>query len=220
MTTRRLALAAVLALGATVALAAPAKPHAKAQAATPGAEAKGPPADFSLGSPKAKIQVVEYASLSCPHCARFNNDVFPAFKARYVDSGQVRYTLREMLTPPAEVAAAGFLLARCAGPDKYFNVVDAVFRSQPRWTQGDGDIRPIFLEIAKNNGLSEAQFDACLTNQASLTALQSRVQAAVDAGVNSTPTFFVNGKKVSEGEMTLEALDAAIAAAKKPKSGG
>jgi protein-disulfide isomerase len=220
MTTRRLALAAVLALSATVALAAPAKPHAKAQAAKPGAEAKGPPVDFSLGSPKAKVQVVEYASLSCPHCARFNADVFPAFKAKYVDTGQVRYTLREMLTPPAQVAAAGFLLARCAGPDKYFKVVDEVFRSQPRWAQGDGDIRPIFLEIAKNNGLTEAQFDACLTNQASLTALQGRVQAAVDAGVNSTPTFFVNGKKVSEGEMTLEALDAAIAAAKKPKTGG
>jgi protein-disulfide isomerase len=220
MTTRRLALAAVLALGATVALAAPAKPHAKAEAGKPGPEAKGPPADFSLGSPKAKIQVVEYASLSCPHCARFNIDVFPAFRARYVDTGQVRYTLREMLTPPAQVAAAGFLLARCAGPDKYFKVVDEVFRSQPRWTQGDGDIRAIFLEIGKNNGLSEAQFDACLTDQAGLTALQGRVQAAVDSGVNSTPTFFVNGKKVSEGEMSLEALDAAIAAAKKPKSGG
>jgi protein-disulfide isomerase len=213
MTTRRLALAAVLALAATAALAAPAKPHAKAAA-------KAPPADFSLGSPKAKIQVVEYASLSCPHCARFNADVFPAFKAKYVDTGQVRYTLREMLTPPAQVAAAGFLLARCAGPDRYFKVVDEVFRSQSRWTEGDGDIRPIFLEIAKNNGLSEAQFDACLKDQASLSALQSRVQTAVNAGVDSTPTFFVNGKKVAEGEMTLDQLDAAIAAAKKPKKGG
>jgi protein-disulfide isomerase len=196
--TRRLVLAAALALSAGAVLAAPAKP----------------PGDMSLGSPKAKVQVVEYASLSCPHCARFNNDVFPAFKARYVDTGQVRYTLREMLTPPAQVAAAGFLLARCAGPGKYFKVVDEVFRSQPRWTQGDGDIRPIFLEIANNNGLSETQFDACLKNPDSLAALQSRVQAAVDAGVNSTPTFFVNGKKVGEGEMSLEQLGAAIAAAR------
>jgi len=113
---RRLVLIAALALAAGPVGAAPAKP----------------PADYSLGSPKAKVQVVEYASLSCPHCAKFNEEVFPAFKAKYVDTGQVRYTLREMLTPPAEVAAAGFLLARCAGPAKYFGVVDAVFRSQPR----------------------------------------------------------------------------------------
>jgi protein-disulfide isomerase len=219
MPTRRLALIAAAALTATAAFAAPAKeaakPHAKAADAAP-----AKPADMSLGSPRAKVELVEYASLSCPHCARFNNDVFPAFRTRYVDTGKVRYTLREMLTPPAQVAAAGFLLARCAGPAKYFKVVDEVFRSQPRWTEGDGDIRPIFLEIAKNNGLTEPQFDACLSDQAGLAALQARVQTAVSAGVNATPTFFINGKKVGEGEMTLEQLDAAIAEAKKPKKGG
>ncbi|MDB5447797.1 MAG: dsbA, partial [Phenylobacterium sp.] len=76
--------------------------------------------DMSLGPPDAKVKVVEYASASCSHCARFNNEVFPAFKAKYVDTGKVNYTLREFLTPPEEVAAAGFLLARCAGKDKYF----------------------------------------------------------------------------------------------------
>ena len=167
---------------------------------------------MSLGSPKAKVQVVEYASLSCPHCARFNSEVFPGFKAKYVDTGKVRYTLREMLTPPAQVAAAGFLLARCAGPAKYFKVVDEVFKSQPRWA--DGQIKPIFQEIAKNNGLSDAQFEACLTDQAALKALNGRVQAAIDAGVDSTPTFFIGGEK-HEGEMTLDQLDAAIAEAAK-----
>jgi protein-disulfide isomerase len=227
MPTRRLALIAALALAAQPALAAaskaPAKPHAKAAATAKKAPAaKGPtaPDDMTLGSPKAKVQVVEYASLSCPHCARFNSEVFPAFKAKYVDTGQVRYTLREMLTPPAEVAAAGFMLARCAGPSKYFTVVDQVFKSQAKW--GDGDIKPVFLEIAKANGLTEDQFDACLSDQKGLAALQARVQAAVDAGVDSTPTFFVNGKKIAAGEIGLDKLDAAIAEAKsgKPKTGG
>jgi protein-disulfide isomerase len=209
--TRRLALvAAALALVA-VPLAGAAKIRAKPAAAAS--------ADMSLGSPRAPVQVVEYASLSCPHCAKFNSEVFPAFKAKYVDSGQVRYTLREMLTPPAQVAAAGFLMARCAGPRRYFKVVDEVFRSQPRWAQGDGDIKPIFLEIARNNGLTPAQFEACVTDEAALAALRKRVESALAAGVDSTPTFVVNGKKY-EGEMSLEQLDAAIAAARKAKKGG
>jgi len=205
MPTRRFALTATL--SAVLALAA-----GQAPAAAPAAAAKLPvqAGDMSLGSPKAKVQVVEYASLSCPHCARFHADVFPAFKAKYVDTGKVRFTFREMLTPPAEVAAAGFMLARCAGPSKYFKVVGEVFDSQSRWTEGD--LKPIFVEIAKANGVSEAQLDACLTDQAGLQALNGRVKAAIDAGVNSTPTFFVNGKKF-EGEMTLQQLDAAIAAA-------
>ena len=184
---------------------------AVAAAPAPSGMLPAQPGDMSLGSPKAKVQVVEYASLSCPHCARFNADVFPAFKAKYVDTGQVRYTFREMLTPPAEVAAAGFMLARCAGPDKYFKVVDEVFRSQSRW---DGDIKPIFLGIAKNNGLSEAQFESCLSSKANLEGINARVKSALDSGVSSTPTFFINGKKI-EGEQTLEKLDAAITAARK-----
>lgn len=202
MRTRRRLLSLALAVGVAGggALAAPAASKLPPQ-----------PGDMSLGSPKAKVQVVEYASLSCPHCARFNSEVFPAFKAKYVDTGKVRYTLREMLTPPAEVAAAGFMIARCAGPGKYFKVVDAVFRSQSRW---DGDIKPIFLGIAKDNGLTEAQFESCLGSQANMDAVNKRLKGAIDAGVSSTPTFFVNGKKY-EGEQSLEKLDAAIAAAGK-----
>src|SRR5271170_7604643 len=79
--------------------------------------------DMSLGNPTAKVTVIEYASASCPHCARFNNDVFPAFKTKYIDSGRIHYVFREFLTPPVEVAAAGFLTARCAGKDKYFSVL-------------------------------------------------------------------------------------------------
>jgi len=204
LSTRRrllsLGLAAILAAGgAAAAASAPAKLPPQ-------------PGDMSLGSSKAKVQVVEYASLSCPHCARFNAEVFPAFKAKYVDTGKVRYTFREMLTPPAEVAAAGFMMARCAGPSNYFKVVDAVFRSQSDWEEGK--IKPLFLAIAKDHGLTEAQFEACLTNQENMKAVNARLKAALDAGVTSTPTFFVNGKKY-EGEQSLDALDAAIAAAGK-----
>jgi protein-disulfide isomerase len=167
--------------------------------------------DMTMGKADAPVKVVEYASATCPHCARFNAEVFPAFKAKYVDTGKVRYTLREMLTPPAEVAAAGFMLARCAGPKNYFKVVDAVFASQSKW---DGDIKPIFQGIARDNGLTDAQFEACLTNPDNIKGVNARVKAAIDAGVSSTPTFFINGVKY-EGEQSLEKLDAAIAAAKK-----
>jgi len=202
MPSRRFALASILGAALTLAAGpAPAAGPAKLPAAA---------GDMSLGSPTAKVQIVEYASLSCSHCANFHNDVFPAFKAKYVDTGKVRFTFREMLTPPAEVAAAGFLLARCAGPSKYFKVVGELFESQPRW--GDGDLKPIFVGVAKANGLDEAKFDACLTDQAGLQALNGRVKAALDAGVDSTPTFFVNGKRYA-GELSLKQLDAAIAAA-------
>src|SRR5579862_6210988 len=138
------ALAAAASLAASAAVAAPATL----------------PGDMPMGSPKAKIEVIEYASLSCPHCAHFNETIFPSLKAKYIDTGKVRYTLKEMLTEPATVAAAGFLIARCAGPDKYFKVVDEVFRSQPRWQPGS--IKPVLQEIAAANGVDAAKFDACL----------------------------------------------------------
>lgn len=200
---RRAVLSLALALAAGSALADEAPPKAPATA----------PGDMSLGNPKAKVQVIEYASASCPHCARFATEVFPTFKQKYIDTGRVHYTLRELLTPPVTVAAAGFLMARCAGPSNYFKVVDEVFRSQSRWTEG-AQIKPIFVEIAKNNGLSEAQLDACLQDKKAIEALDARVKAGQAAGINATPTFFVNGKLVAEGEITMQKLDAAIAAAK------
>jgi protein-disulfide isomerase len=170
--------------------------------------------DMSLGSPDAKVQVVEYASASCSHCAKFNNTVFPAFKAKYIDTGKVHYTLKEFLTPPEEVAAAGFLMARCAGKDKYFTVLDAIFTNQPEMFQS-GDFRGVLLRIAQSVGMTEEQFNKCVSDPDALKALNARVQQAIKDGVASTPTFFVNGKKVAEGEVTLEKLSAAIAAASK-----
>ena len=172
------------------------------------------PNEMSLGSPRAPVTVVEYASLGCPHCAAWARDVFPAFKKTYVDTGKVRYVLKEMLFGDSTVAAAGFMTARCAGPDKYFTVVDQVFRSQARWTQGN--IKPIFQEIAAANGLDEARFNACITDQAAAEGVARRAQNASDQdGVNSTPTIFINGKKLDSVPLTPAEMDAAIAAALK-----
>src|SRR5690606_38164649 len=94
--------------------------------------------DMTEGAANAPVEVIEYASTSCSHCAAWGNDVYPQFKAKYIDTGQARYTVREILTPPQAFAAAGFLLARCAGEDRYFNVLEAVFRAQePMFATGD-----------------------------------------------------------------------------------
>jgi len=173
--------------------------------------------DPSLGRSKAKVWVEEYASLSCVHCAHFNNEVFPAFKARYIDTGKVRYTLHEILTSPTEFAAAGFLTARCAPPAKYYAVIDAIFRGREAMFSGD-DVRGGLLTAAKSAGVTAAQFDACLNDPAALEALNARVaKNAVDGEIHATPTFVVNGVKVKEGVMSLEELDAAVADAAKAK---
>lgn len=171
--------------------------------------------DMSLGNPDAKVKVVEYASASCSHCARFNNTVFPAFKAKYIDSGKVYYTLKEFLTPPEEVAAAGFLMARCAGKDKYFTVLDAIYKNQAEMFQ-TGDYRGVLLRIAQSAGMTEEQFNKCVSDPEALKALNARVQRAINQDkISGTPTFVVNGKQIATGEVTLAQLDAAIAAASK-----
>ena len=204
--TRRAAILAAAAGG--VVIAAPAL-----------AAVKAAPGDMNLGDPKAPIHVVEYLSLTCPHCAHFHADVFPAFKAKYIDTGRVYFTIRELLTAPAQVAAAGFLLARCNGGKDYFPIVDEVFKSQSRW-QG-GSIKPIFLEIAKKHGLTEAQFEACITDEKAQADLQKRLEYATGTDkVTGTPTFFVNGVLLPTAETpTLADLDAAIAKAAKPAGG-
>jgi len=167
--------------------------------------------DMSMGNSQAKVTVIEYASASCPHCAEFNNEVFPAFKAKYIDTGKIHYVFREFLTPPVEVAASGFLIARCAGKDKYFSVLDAIYRGQQAMYQS-GDYRGALLRIAESAGMSEAQFNACTTDDAALKALSDRVDKAVKDGINATPTFLVNGTKM-DGAATLASLDSAVAAA-------
>lgn len=172
-------------------------------------------ADMTMGDPNAKVKMVEYASLTCSHCGKFNNEVFPAFKAKYIDTGKVHYTFKEFLTPPNEVAAAGFLTARCAGKDKYFNVTDAIFHAQQEMFT-TGDMRGILLRTAQSAGLTEEKFNACITDEAALKALNDRVEKAIKVDkITATPSFMINGKKAKEGEMTLAELEAAVAEASK-----
>lgn len=184
---RRLCLAlAALMLAGAPALAAP-KPYLGEE--------------VDLGNPKAPITVVEYASASCPHCARFNNDVFPAFKAKYIDTGKVHYVLRELLTEPQDFAAAGFLTARCAGRDRYLAVLDAIFHDQQKIYES-GDLLGGLQAIGQKFGLSEADVKACIADHAAVDALNARLAAAEKAGIDSTPTFIINGRKL-EGETSL-----------------
>ncbi|QUD87101.1 DsbA family protein [Phenylobacterium montanum] len=172
--------------------------------------------DMSMGNPAAKVTVIEYASASCPHCARFNDDVFPAFKAKYIDTGKINYVFREFLTPPENFAAAGFLTARCAGKDNYFKVLDTIYHDQTAIYQS-GDFHGGLLRIAQSAGLSESQFNNCVNDEKAINQLQDRVERyAKQDGITGTPTFFVNGKKL-DGEQTLASLDAAIAAAQAGK---
>ena len=166
--------------------------------------------DNTLGDPKAKVTVVEYASVACPHCARFNNDVFPAFKKEFIDTGKVYYVAREALTGEPTIAAAGFLLARCAGKDKYFAVTDAIYRAQDQIFQS-GDVHGVLLHIAQSAGMNEDQMNKCITDDKAIKALNDRVEKySKQDGVDSTPTFIVNGKKLPPGEISLAQLEAAI----------
>lgn len=170
--------------------------------------------DMSMGNPAAKVTMIEYASVSCPHCARFDMDVFPAFKAKYIDTGQVRYVAREALTGDPAIAAAGFLTARCAGKDKYFQVVDAIYHAQQEMFTS-GEPHAVLLNIARSAGLTDARFDSCIKDDAALKALNARWEHYVkDDNINATPTFVINGKVYNKGEMSLPELDKAVAEAK------
>lgn len=175
--------------------------------------------DMSMGKADAPVTVIEYASLACVHCAKFNNEVFPAFKAKYIDTGKVRYVFREFITAPPELAAAGALLARCAGKDKYFNVIDAVFHGQDE-IFNTGDVRGVLLRVAQSAGMNEDKFMACVGDEKALNDLNARVEKySKEAKIEGTPTFFFNADKYDKGEMTLAEMDAAydkaLAATKK-----
>jgi len=170
-------------------------------------------ADMSMGSATAKVTMIEYASVSCPHCARWNNDVFPTIKTKYIDTGRVRYVMREALTGEPSIAAAGFLTARCAGAGKYFQVVDAIYHSLEEM-ETTGQPRPILQRIAQSAGLSKEQFDTCIRDEKALKDLNARWEGYVkDDKINGTPTFIINGKRYEKGEMPLAEMEAAIAEA-------
>jgi len=162
----------------------------------------GPDGDVMVGSDKAPVTIIEYASMTCPHCAHFATTTFPELKQRYIDTGKVRYTLREF--PLDALAAAGFMLARCGGNDKYMPIVDTLFAKQADWIVKEP--LPVLKSIAKQFGFTEDSFDQCLANQRLLDSIQEvRDHAAEKLGVNSTPTFFINGKRLI-GDLSIEQM--------------
>ena len=159
--------------------------------------------DMVMGKADAPVTIVEYASMTCPHCAHFQETTFPELKKRYIDTGKVRYIFREF--PLDNLAAAAFMLARCAGgldSAKYYAMIDTMFAQQQTWAV-EKPIPPL-MAIAKQAGFTEKSFDECLANQKLLTGIEDVRQRGIkEFQVDSTPTFFINGKR-TVGAVTID----------------
>jgi len=166
----------------------------------------GPLGDNSLGAANAPVIIVEYASMTCPHCAHFHETTYPELKKKYIDTGKVRFIFREFPLDP--LAAAGSMLARCAGKDKYFPMIETLFSQQKDWVV-QKPLEPM-LGIARQAGFTQQSFDECLANQEMLAGIEETRTRAMKLGVNSTPTFFINGK-IFRGGLTAEELDKQLA---------
>ncbi len=168
----------------------------------------GPLPELVLGKADAPITVVEYASMTCSHCANFHNKVFEALKEKYVDTGKVRFIMREF--PLDNLAAAASMLARCAGDGKTFPLISALFAKQEDWAFVRGDPKPALFKIAQQAGFTQETFEKCLTDQKLLDDISTIRSRAVETfGVNSTPTFFINGKRMNAAP-NLEEFDKAF----------
>lgn len=149
----------------------------------------------ALGNPQAPVTIVEYASLTCSHCADFHTQTFPELKTKYIDTGKVYFILREMPFDP--VATAGFMLARCMPEQAYFPTVSALFETQKSWAFSK-DPASGLRTIARQAGMSDAAFEKCLTDNDLAAKVQaSATYAHEQLGVNATPNFFINGKKIN-----------------------
>ena len=167
-----------------------------------------PKNDNIIGDFNAPITVVEYASMTCPHCANFHQLTYPELKKKYIDTGKVRLVFREF--PLDRIAFAAAALARCAGEKKFFPFVDMLFRTQDKWAKGPGSPAPRLFKMAKQAGFDEKSFNACMRNK----DVSDRIEKVMNTGrekhqVSSTPTLFVNGKKV-EGGNSLADLEKAM----------
>jgi len=169
--------------------------------------------DMAMGAAEdtAKVTVIEYASVTCHVCAAWQAENWDAFKRTYVDTNKVRYVFREIPTPPAEIAVAGFLIARCAGSEKYFDVVHELLATQEEMRV---DPRATLFRVGNGAGLSNERIQQCITDEAGMAAIEDRAQQARSAGVEGTPTFFVNGEKIitpgSQSGTSLADLSKAI----------
>jgi protein-disulfide isomerase len=167
--------------------------------------------DMALGPANAPVTITEFASMTCPHCAVFNEAVFPKIKSEYIDTGKIRYVFREF---PLDIkAAAGAMLARCIAKDdsgKYFAVVDMLFKQQNDWVLKN--TTETLIRIGKQAGLSQQQVEDCLKDQALLDKIAADQKYAGEVlKVDSTPTFFINGEKI-KGEASFAEFDKRIKA--------
>ncbi len=175
--------------------------------------AEQPLMDDWLGSKDAPVTIIEYASMTCPHCAAFHAKTFPELKTQYIDTGKVRFVLREFPSDP--LSTAGFMLARCAGADKRESMIEFLFAQQKNWVFTDKPFQGL-SNLIKQAGVSQESFESCLKDQ----SLYDKVNAVRDAGgqkfgVEATPTFFINGKKAS-GDMSIEDMAKLISPFLKP----
>lgn len=165
------------------------------------------PTDMVIGSPDAKVTIIEYASLTCPHCAAFHANTLPALKERYLDTGKAKLAFRDF--PLDGLALRAAMVAHCAGNDRYFGMLGILFGRQVQWATAQDPLLAI-AGIARQAGMSEDQFKTCIADKAvEKTVLDSALEADKSLGVNATPTFFINGQKFS-GEMSIEQMAAII----------
>ncbi|MCW6510153.1 DsbA family protein [Hyphomicrobiales bacterium BP6-180914] len=166
--------------------------------------AEGPLPDMWIGSKDAPVTIIEYASMTCPHCAAFHAETWPTLKSKYIDTGKVRFVLREFPLDP--LATAGFMLARCAGPDKRNAMTDLLFDQQKNWAFVDKPVDALAATV-KQAGISQAQFESCLKDQKLYDQVnQTRDKASTDLKIDATPTFFINGRKYA-GELSVAQID-------------
>jgi protein-disulfide isomerase len=194
-----------------------AKPAAGAPS-THGAVATVLPTDMIIGKADAPVTLVEYASVTCPHCAAVNEQIIPDIRTKFIDTGKVKLVFREFPTAPANYSIIGSLLARCAaeksGPEAYFLITDALFRQQKTWISKDA--RAELVKIVAQAGMDEAAVDACVKREDLQKIINSNATTALEKyNVSGTPTFFLNGEKlpIRSPEDFKKAIADAVAAA-------
>jgi protein-disulfide isomerase len=167
----------------------------------------GPLGDQAQGAADAPVTIIEYASMTCPHCSHFHETTYPEMKKKYIDTGKIRFIFREFPLDPLATAAS--MLTRCAGGDKYFPLIETFFAQQKDWVV-QKPLQPLFA-IAQQAGFTQQSFNECLANQQMENGIvESRTRATTKFNVNSTPTFFINGK-IFRGALTPEELDKQVA---------
>ncbi|MCZ8350317.1 MAG: DsbA family protein [Rhizobium sp.] len=170
--------------------------------------------DKVFGNVEAPVTIVEYASITCHHCMRFHTETWPALKQKYIDTGKVRFIMREF--PLDQLATAGFMLARCSGEQRWYPTLDLLYRTKETWGHAEKPVEAL-LSTVRFAGFTKETFEACLSDEKLYRGIMSTAQRATkEFGVNSTPTFFVNGEKHT-GALTLDQFDKILAPLLAPK---